>query len=132
MFAARLKTAALLGARRIIASARVMRTLITLRRCIFGGREIASALWAASPAPSAAPPEAAPTTITAAVSASLVAEALSRTAVVAAIRARIFLSGIELAKILRSGSVRFRLAFLRFDLGRVISFWLAYAMLFIA
>ena len=128
MFAARLETATLLGAARIVATAGIVRALIALGRCVLGRRQIAAALRATSTSTSAAPAKAFPTTIPATVA----AEVLSAAAIIAFVaRARVFLCGIKLPKILRSRRVRFRLTLLRFGLRQAISFRLTFAVPFV-
>src|SRR5258706_11522508 len=66
-----------------------------------------------------------------AIATTLTAEVLPPAAIVAfvaTIRTRIFLRGIELAKVLWGGSVRFRLALFRFGLKRAISLRLTSAV----
>jgi hypothetical protein len=120
MFAARLETAALLRAARFVVTAGFVWALIALGRCIFGRRQIASTLRAPSASTSTSPAK----TSSPAIASTVAAEVLSTAAIVtlvAALGTRIFLRGIELAKVLWGGSVRFRLAFFRFGLRRSIS-----------
>jgi hypothetical protein len=127
MFAARLETAALLRAARFVVTAGFVRALIALGRCIFGRRQIASTLRAPSASTSTSPAK----TSSPAIASTVAAEVLSTAAIVAfvaTIRARIFLRGIELAKVLWGGSVRFRLALFRFGLRRAISLRLTSAV----
>jgi hypothetical protein len=128
MFAARLEAAALLRAARFVATSRIVRALIALRRCIFGRRQIAAALRAPATSTSATPAKASST----AIAATVAAEILSAAPITAFIAgARVFLRGIELPKILRSRGVRFRLAILRFGLRQPISFRLTSARPFV-
>src|SRR6266850_464179 len=123
MFAARLEAAALLRAARFVATSRIVRALVTLGRCIFGRRQIASTLRAPSASTSTSP----------AIATTVTTEVLSAAAIVAFVaRARIFLRRIELAKVLWGGSVRFRLALFRFGLRRSISLRVTSAVALVA
>jgi hypothetical protein len=127
MFAARLEAAALLRAARFVATSRIVRALVALGRCIFGRRQIASTLRAPSASTSTSPAK----TSSPAIASTVAAEVLSAAAIVAfvaTIRTRIFLRGIELAKVLWGGSVRFRLTLFRFGLRRAISLRLTSAV----
>ena len=128
MFAARLEAAALLRAAGFVATSRIVGPLIALGRCIFGRRQIAAALRTPSTSTSAAPAK----TSSTAIATTFAAEVLSTAAIIAFVtRARVFLCGIELSKILRSGGVGFRLALFRFGLKRAISLRLTSAVLFV-
>jgi hypothetical protein len=83
-------------------------------------------LRASSAAASTAP---APASSAAAIPTAIAAEVLSA-AVIAAVRTRVFLRGIELPKVLRSRGVRIRLALLPFGVGLTISVRLSFAMSF--
>ena len=130
MFAARLEAAALLRAAGFVATSRIVRALVALRRRIFGRRQIAAALRAPSTSTSAAPAKTSSTAIATTVAAEVLCAAAIVT-LVAAIGTRIFLCGIELPKILRSGGVGFRLALFRFGLRRAISLRLTSSVLFV-
>jgi hypothetical protein len=88
--------------------------LLALRRRILRRRKVAAPLRRCSAA--AAPTAPAPASSASAITTAIAAEVLSA-AVAAALRTRIFLRGIELAKILRGRSVRIRLALLSFRVG---------------
>lgn len=126
---ARLETAPLLWALRIIAPTGIVGALIALRRCVFGGREIASALRASSTAASPAPAKAPAAAIAATVATEVLSAAII--AVIAA-RTRVFLGGVVLAKILRGGGVGLGLTLLRFALGSTITVQLRYRLSFVA
>ena len=82
---------------------------------------------APSASTSTAPAKASSTAIATTVAAEVLCAAAIGT-LVAALGTRIFLRGIELPKILRSGGVGFRLALLRFGLKRAISLRLTSAV----
>jgi hypothetical protein len=107
-----------------------VRALISLWRLwgrVLGGRKIAAALWASATAASTAPAEA---SSTAAIAPAVAPEILSPAIIAVAAWTRVFLRGIVLAKILRSGGVRFRLALFRFAMERAIFIGLAFEVSF--
>jgi hypothetical protein len=109
-----------------------MRALVplgSLRGSIFGGGKITSTLraspaTASTPAAKASSAAAIATTVAAAIIAAVIST------VGATLGARIFLRGIELAKILRSRGIRFWLTLFWFGRGRAIFVGLAVAVVF--
>src|SRR5260370_12789187 len=86
----------------------------------------AAPLGASTARASAAPAKASSTAITAAVAAKILTATII--AVISAVRTSVLLRWIELAKVLRSRSVRFRLALFRFRLRRAGSIQLRLAL----
>lgn len=127
IFLATVIAAAVFVAARVVAA-----RFATLRRSVFRGREVASAgtLRAATTMTSATTTETAPAAIATAVTTTIVAAVVAPAVILAAAIAaaagarRVILSGIVMwRKILRRGSIRFRLALVFFrDMGFVVHF----------